>query len=246
MAIQLDEPLSLESGRSFSRPQASLSRLSILDHPLPLSNSEPQPIPTATAILDAPVPLVRKDLHILDFDIETRPEGFDDQQWMPQKITCVAWSWVGDDLIESRIATPDGLFYKPELRRDMLAELLVKIRAADMVTGHYIEQFDLPRINAECGLLGLEPIRKLWVQDTKRLFRSKGLKQGQDNLCELFETEEKKYAMNWQQWQKAYAEPGWPTIRHRCESDVRANKQLRVKLLNAGYMLTPRKWIGWK
>ena len=192
-----------------------------------------------------PTPLATKPSRILDFDLETLAAGFADPEYVPQKITCVGWSWFGSDEIHSRIATPAGIFGNPSLRRDMLAELLEQIRKADMLVGQNIEWFDLPIINAECMRLGLNPIRSVLVQDTKRLYRSKGFKKGQDNLCELFETEEKKLSLNWQQWQEAYDQDGWKTIRERCESDVRANKQLRQKLLNAGYLRSPREWLGW-
>lgn len=128
----------------------------------------------------------------------------------------------------------------------MLAELLEQIKRADLLVGHNVERFDLMVINAECMRLGLDPIRSALVQDTKRLPKSLGFKKGQDNLCDLFETDDRKMAMNWQQWEAAYNEDGWATIRERCESDVRANKQLRVKLLAAGYLRPPRQWIGFK
>ncbi len=51
---------------------------------------------------------------ILDFDIETVAAGFGDPEWVPQKITCVAWSWIGDEQVESRICGPFGIFGRPE------------------------------------------------------------------------------------------------------------------------------------
>lgn len=194
-----------------------------------------------------PVPIVdEKPTRILDFDIETIAAGFDDPSWVPQKITCVAWSWIGEDKVESRISTPLGLFGQPELRKEMLADLLVNIRAADMVTGHNLERFDLPRINAECMRLGLEPIRSVLVQDTMRMFRSVGFKKGQDNILALMKAKVQKMALNWQEWQDAYDEDGWQDIRRRCESDVAGHKEMRQWLIDSGYLRTPRKWIGWK
>jgi DNA polymerase elongation subunit (family B) len=179
---------------------------------------------------------------ILDFDLETIAAGFADPEWVPQKITCVAWGWVGEEAVQSRICTPMGLFGQTHLRREMLAELLNVISSADMVTGHNIERFDLPVINAECMRLGLEPIRSVLSQDTKRLVKSKGFKKGQDNLGGLFKTEEQKMALDWQAWQLAYEEQGWTTVRERCESDVIMHKQLREKLIPLGYLRRPRVW----
>lgn len=181
---------------------------------------------------------------ILDFDVETVAAGFADPEWVPQKVTCVAWSWIGEEKVESRICTPLGLFGDPALRREMLAALLEQIRKAEMVTGHNIERFDLPVINAECMRLGLEPIRSVLVQDTMRLFRAKGFKKGQDNLGKLLKIPAEKMTLDWQAWQDAYDEDDWQTIRDRCESDVVMHKQMRLKLIDLDYLRSPRKWTG--
>jgi DNA polymerase elongation subunit (family B) len=183
---------------------------------------------------------------ILDFDLETVAAGFDDPQWVPQKITCVAWSWIGENPVESHICTPLGLFGDPSLRKDMLEALLAEISRADMLTGHNLERFDLPVLNAECMRLGLSAIRSVVVEDTMRLVRAKGFKRGQDNIVELFGLPRKKMALNWQEWQNAYDQDGWRTVRERCESDVLGHKEMRLKLLQYGYLRKPRKWIGYQ
>lgn len=53
---------------------------------------------------------------VLDFDIETVAAGFADPDWVPQKITCVAWSWIGEDKVESRVCGPEGIFGDPSAR----------------------------------------------------------------------------------------------------------------------------------
>ena len=181
---------------------------------------------------------------ILDFDIETVAAGFADPQWVPQKITCVAWSWVGTDVVESRICGPSGVFGKPHLRARMLKPLLRAISEADMVTGHNIERFDLLVLNAEAMRLGLEPIREKLVQDTMRFVRSKGFKKGQDVLMRQNRVAAEKLALDWQAWQDAYDEPGWPTIRERCETDVLGHKRLRERLVEKGHLKPPRVWRG--
>lgn len=179
---------------------------------------------------------------ILDFDVETIAAGFADPEWVPQKITCVAWSWVGDDKVESRTCTPLGLFGKPSRRRQMLRPLLDAIGQADMVTGHNIVRFDLPVINAECMRLGMEPIREVLVQDTIRLVRAKGFKKGQDNLGNLLGTADQKLSLTWQEWQDAYDENGWTVIRQRAESDVLMHKQIRERLLERGLLKPAIQW----
>ena len=179
---------------------------------------------------------------ILDFDIETIAAGFADPEWVPQKITCVAWSWVGSDVVESRVCGPAGIFGKPERRARMLAPLLKSLGEADMVTGHNVLRFDLPVIQAEVMRLGLPSLGSLLVQDTIRLHRSKGFKKGQDNLGRLYRIADEKLTMDWQAWQDAYDEDGWRTIRARAESDVLMHKQLRAALIERDYLREPRPW----
>jgi DNA polymerase family B, exonuclease domain len=191
-------------------------------------------------------PISRTDSlkRIFDFDVETVAAGFADPQWVPQKITCVAGSWIGSDLVESRICGPEGLFGHPEVRAEMLQWLLDRIREADIVTGHNINRFDLPVINSECMRLGLEPIRKVKTEDTMLLVRSKGFKKGLDNLGVLFRTPAQKVSLSWQEWQQAYDEPGWVTVRQRCEGDVLLHKQVRIGLRQERLLRAPRVWSG--
>lgn len=179
---------------------------------------------------------------ILDFDVETVAAGFADPDWVPQKITCVAWSWVGEDKVHSRICGRLGLFGHPSKRAAMLKPLLEAIDEADMVTGHNLIRFDLPVINADAVRLGLEPVREVLVQDTMRLTRAKGLKKGQDNLGRMLRIDQEKVALDWQAWQDAYDEPDWATIRLRAESDVAMHKELRERLLERNLLKPPARW----
>jgi DNA polymerase elongation subunit (family B) len=179
---------------------------------------------------------------ILDFDVETIAAGFADPEWVPQKITCVAWSWIGSDVVESRVCGPAGIFGRPERRAKMLKPLLAAIAEADMVTGHNIRRFDLPVIQAEVMRLGLPSLEPVLAQDTIKLRTSKGFKKGQDNLGRLYRIADEKLALDWQAWQDAYDEDGWQTIRDRAESDVRMHKQLRTALIEHDYLKGPRTW----
>ena len=178
---------------------------------------------------------------ILDFDIETIAAGYADPQWVPDKITCWAASFVGNDEVLSRISTSEGLFSRPARRRKMLAELLEQIRRADMVTGHNLLRFDLKVIVAECMRLDLPVPRRLLVQDTMKMLRGKGFKKGQDNLLALLDAG-KKLDLNWQEWQHAYEETNWQTVKDRCESDVLSHKTLREKMLARKWLKPPVWW----
>lgn len=184
-----------------------------------------------------------RPLRILDFDIETVAAGFADPDWVPQKVTCVAWSWIGSDEVEVLTCGGSaGLFEEPERRRIMIARFMAAYNQADMVTGHNLLRFDLPVLNADLMRLGLAPLGPVLVQDTMRLPRSKGFKKGQDNLAGLVETYERKLALDWQQWQEAYQTPGWPVVKDRCRSDVVMHKELRAAMLERGWLKSPRMW----
>lgn len=207
------------------------------------TDSEPRLSVRVPRKLVLPAPRTElQERRILDFDIETVAAGFADPDWVPQKVTCVAWSWVGSDVVESRICGPRGIFGQPKNRRVMLMPLLEAISEADMVTGHNLERFDLPVVNAECMRLGLTPIASVLVQDTMRMYRAKGFKKGQDNLGRLFKLENEKMALDWQGWQDGYDEDGWATIRQRAESDVLMHKELRLEMLRRDLLRSPRLW----
>ena len=183
-----------------------------------------------------------RDLRILDFDLETVAAGFADPEWVPQKITCVAWSWIGEEEVFSRIATSEGLFRRPERRRKMLVPLLEAIGEADMLTGHNLLRFDLPVLNSECLRLGLRPLDSVLVQDTMRLVKTKGFKKGQDNIVTLTKVPIPKLSLSWQEWQEAYEEKGWATVVERCVTDVKGHKLMRQEMLDRGWLKEPTRW----
>jgi DNA polymerase elongation subunit (family B) len=178
---------------------------------------------------------------VLDFDIETLAAGFADPEWVPQKITCVSWSWVDSDDVEVIVCGPMG-FFNPEIRLPMVEALVEQINEADMVTGHNILRFDLPVLNSECLRLGLPPLDRVKAQDTMRIVKTKGFKKGQDNLGGLLKTLEQKMSLDWQGWENAYEEDGWETVKERCASDVIMHKQLRKKMVDLGWLKKPVLW----
>ncbi len=183
-----------------------------------------------------------RDARVLDFDIETVAAGFADPQWVPNHITAIAWSWVGDD----RVSVKTVLDYAKSLPTflsmhflgctPMLAEFVRVFNDADVVTGHNIGRFDLPVMNAELMRLKLPILEKKPVIDTMKLVSSKGFKKGQDVMSEVFAVPAEKKAMNWAQWQKAYATPGWPEVRERVTGDVVQHKMLLAELKDLGYL----------
>jgi len=172
---------------------------------------------------------------VLDFDIETIAAGFADPNWVPQKITCVAWSWVGNDGVEIRTRLEDGI--KP-----MLEDFLAAYNEADVVTGHNITRFDLPIVNSEMLRNGYPSLKTILAEDTMSLVKTKGFKKGQDVLATLLKLPVDKLPLNWQQWQDAYEEDDWATIKQRCAGDVIQHKLLRIEMKKRGMLNPPRKW----
>jgi DNA polymerase elongation subunit (family B) len=180
---------------------------------------------------------------ILDFDMESVAAGFADPQWVPQKITAIAWSWVGSDTIDTIVGNADSLYTKPEIRVEMIKTFLAALDEADMVTGHNLLRHDLPLLNAEMMRLHFpSTLRPIRVHDTMRMVKTKGFKKGQDNIAGLVETHERKIAMDWQQWEDAYAEPGWPKVADRCRSDVIMHKEMLAEMKERGWLKKPVLW----
>ncbi len=184
----------------------------------------------------------RIEQRIIDFDIETIAAGFADPDWVPQKITCVAWSWIGEEEVEVRVCGATGLFGNPKRRARMLKPLLTAINEADMLTGHNIIRFDLPVLNAECLRLGFPSLPAKKVEDTMRLVRTKGFKKGQDNIGRLLRVPAEKMSLDWQAWQDAYDEKGWETIKERCVSDIVQHKMIREEMRLKGWLQPPIIW----
>lgn len=178
-----------------------------------------------------------RQLKILDFDCETIATGFGDPNWVPQKVTAIAWSWIGEDKVEVRTNLMEMLD-----NVDMLGDFLVAYGDADMLTGHNIIRFDLPVLNGECLRRGLPPLAPKLVQDTMRIVKSKGLKKGQDNIGHLLQVPNPKLPLSHQQWQMAYDEPGWKTVIDRVKSDVVSHKLMRQAMLDGGWLRPPTTW----
>jgi len=181
-------------------------------------------------------------LRVLDFDIETRAAGYADPAWVPDDVTCYAWSWIGDDHVECRVSGPAACFGPYAKQREWLRPLRQKLIEADLVTGHNVLRFDLRVLNANFMRFGLDPLPRLRVIDTMRLPKTKGLKKGQDNIGVLLGIELHKLPLNHQQWDEAYREPGWPTVKERCATDVMQHKLIFLEMRRRGWLSAPVEW----
>lgn len=183
-----------------------------------------------------------RPLTVLDFDLETLAAGYADPAWVPDHITCYAWSWIGEDRIVGSVAGPDCAFGPVEKQREWLWGLRDVICEADVVTGHNIVRFDLRVLNANLMRFGLDPLPELRVQDTIHLPKSKGFKKGQDNLGTVLDIPLHKMPLNHAEWDAAYRVPGWPTVKERCMGDVAQHKLIRAEMIRRGLAKPVRLW----
>lgn len=173
---------------------------------------------------------------VLDFDLETLAGGYADPAWVPDKITCISASWVGEEKVHTWVTGQDGYWSRTERARRVLQPFYELLREADMVTGHNIARFDLRVFNAEAMRCGVEPIRQILIEDTMRILRSKGFKKGLDNIAVELQVAGRKKQMNWAEWDLAYEDPSWAEVIERCESDVILHKQVREEMLRRGWL----------
>jgi hypothetical protein len=95
---------------------------------------------------------------ILDFDIETRAAGYADPEWVPDDVTCYAWSWIGTDKLRGKCPGRMRASARTLKQREWLRPLRDLICAADILTGHNITRFDLRVLNANFMRFGLDPL----------------------------------------------------------------------------------------
>ena len=203
------------------------------------NSSRPSPLPAPS-----PIPPTGSPRRILDFDLETLAAGYADPAWVPDKITCISASWVGEDEVFTWITGQKHYWSREGRARTVLRPFYQLLAEADMVTGHNVRRFDLRVFNAEAMRCGVDPVRSILVEDTMSILRSKGFKKGLDNIAVELGVPGEKKAMSWAQWDKAYEDPSWAEVIERCESDVRLHKMVREKMNERGWLKTPRQWTA--
>lgn len=187
----------------------------------------------------------------LVYDVESYATGFADPAWVPQVVTCIAWRWYGEEGEDTWVSTSEDYRspYVPMPHLDarairmMLADFIPAYLAADEVITYNGARFDQPVLNAMLWYVGGKPLRPTTVIDLHQFGKVKGMKKGLDNVAIHLGIEEEKQSMNHAEWQAAYLEPGWPTIKARAVSDVLLTEAVYDALKLRGW-LRPAK--GWK
>jgi hypothetical protein len=178
---------------------------------------------------------------VLDFDIENRPLSY----WIPDRpsaeITAIASCWTDDpDSMECWLLGRDD-------PKEMLEAFLKRYNEAGLVTGHYIRRHDLPIINGALIEFGLPHLQPKMVQDTKvDLIRESDLPVSQENLARMMRVYRKKVHMTQSDWREAnrLTPEGLKKTENRVVGDVRQHMAMRMKLVKADLLKSPRIWTS--
>jgi DNA polymerase elongation subunit (family B) len=192
------------------------------------------------------VDVVFKDGLVLDFDIECRPLAWYGGDFVTKQPTAIAWQFIGQGRINvAVIGESDRSSLILQEETEMIEAFRKAYDKADMVTGHYIRNFDLPVLNGACMRLGLPMLRNKLSQDTKLDFAKRsGMSTSQENLGAMFELAHPKVGMNTTLWAMGnmLLPEGIRATRKRAMGDVRQHIELREKMLAINALASPRVW----
>lgn len=176
--------------------------------------------------------------------METIAAGYADPAWVPDRITCISASWIGEDEVHTWITGQKHYWSREGRARTVLRPFWELLSEADVVTGHNIRRFDLRVFNASAMWCGVEPIRSILVEDTMQILRAKGFKKGLDNIARGLGVDGEKKQMSWADWDIAYEDPSWAEVIERCESDVILHKQVRAEMKKRGWLKGIQRWTA--
>lgn len=178
-------------------------------------------------------------LRILDFDIENRPLAYMGEDYTSGEITAIAATFIGEN-------TP---IWTGLLGRDPYKEILEGFRklydAADIVTGHYIREHDLPIINGAMVESHLPCLSPKTTIDTKiDLVKHKYLSASQENLCAALGIPAEKVHMSNALWREAnrLTTEGLALTYSRVVGDVIQHMALLRRLRELKYLGAPKTW----
>lgn len=191
---------------------------------------------------------------ILDFDLENRPLSYLGMDFTTSEITAIGYGWADQE--EVAVVRLEAADMKDDRAyQSAMIQLLETFRsaydAADIITGHYIRNHDLPIINASLIELGRAPLKPKMTIDTKNdLVRWKGVSKSQESLGMMlahFDNRANlasKEHMSQDDWRRAnrLTEEGVRETVRRVSGDVHQHKALRLALVEHGLLKSPRVW----
>lgn len=186
----------------------------------------------------APVP------RILDFDVEARPLGWLGGDWVHKEVTAIATAWIEDGhAVDLQVWT---ITKDARSHRSMLRKFLERYNQADIVTGHYIREFDLPLVNGAMMEFDLPGLGEKLTHDTKLdLVKHSGMSKSQENLSAMAGLPAPKVKMTMVDWREVnrLTPEGLRLVKERAVGDVLQHVELRQWLLDEGRLGPPKLWV---
>jgi len=193
------------------------------------------------------VEITPRKLKILDFDIEVRPLAWYSGDFVTKQPTGIGWKWIG-----VKVPVTTRLIGESFDTRRVLEEEKVMIEAfreaydeADIVTGHFIRDFDLRTLDGACIRLGIKPLgQKLTICTKEDFHKTSGLSRSMQNLSAMFEAQHQKFPMNTALWAKAnmLLPEGIALTRQRLIHDVKEHEELFTTMRQRGLLRGPQWW----
>jgi len=178
-------------------------------------------------------------LRILDVDVENRPLAYLGQDFTTAEITAIASCWVGE------LKTMQVWLLGREDLPKMLLYFKARYDDADMVTGHYIREHDLPVLNGALIEKGLSVLGPKLTSDTKLdLVSRKYISASQENLAAMLGVKAPKVSLSNTEWREAnrLTPEGLKTTEARVRGDVLQHMEMRAVMLERGLLGPPRMW----
>lgn len=185
------------------------------------------------------IEIKQRKLRVLDFDIENRPLSYLGSDFTTADITAIAWKWIGSK------GTPTVYALGEVSPEEMLKAFTEAYDEADIVTGHYIREHDLPMINGALSDFGLPPLGPKLVSDTKLdMIKRKGMSNSQENIGGMLGLQFPKFKMTQHEWRMAnrLTKEGIKLTKTRVAADVEQHIEMREELVKRGWLLPPRLW----
>jgi hypothetical protein len=196
------------------------------------------------------LPKPERPLRVLDFDFESKPLWF----WYEKPtavLTSLSTMWIiGGEIDHDTLTTEVAPLGSPEEYAAWLDHIVGRLTSADVLTGHNIDEFDLPLLQAQLLRLGMPGLPAMMTSDTKLLPKRRDMSASQENLinysglkavCPIGMPIYKDH-LSIAEWERAAL--GWDdsVLIERPSSDVHGHAHLRETLIAKGYLGSPRRW----
>jgi hypothetical protein len=191
-----------------------------------------------------------RPLTVLDFDFESKPLWF---WWDKPTAVITSLSYMASeggvidhDTLRSEVA-PLGT---RQAYADWVEHVAHLLAGYDILTGHNIDRFDLPLLQAQLMRSGMPGLPQLRTQDTMRLPKRRDMSISQESLINYDSLEAAcpigipiyKQHLSIPEWEDAAL--GWDdtVLLERPSSDVHGHAHLREVLIAKGYLAAPKLW----